>query len=104
MAWNIDSAHTQVNFSVKHMMISTVRGNFSRFAGKLNLNLEQPELSSVEGTVETASIDTRDANRDAHLRSADFFDSEKYPVMSFRSTGITSKGEGEKSGRSHVDL
>ena len=94
MAWTIDSAHTQVEFAVKHMMIATVRGRFTRFSGTLNINENQPELSTAEGVIETASVDTHDPNRDAHLRSPDFFDSEKYPNMTFRSTGITRVGEG----------
>jgi polyisoprenoid-binding protein YceI len=93
MAWTIDSAHTQVEFAVKHMMISTVRGRFTRFSGTLNVNEQQPELSSAEGSIEAASIDTHDANRDAHLRSADFFDAEKFPALTFRTTKITPDGE-----------
>ena len=93
MAWIIDSAHTQVEFAVKHMMISTVRGRFTRFSGTLNVNEEQPLLSSAEGSIEAASIDTHDANRDAHLRSADFFDAEKFPALTFRTTKVTAEGD-----------
>ena len=94
MAWIVDNAHTHVGFSVKHMMISTVRGEFTKFSGTLNLNEQQPELSTAEGTIDVTSISTRDANRDAHLRSADFFDAEKYPTISFRSAKVTQTGEG----------
>ncbi len=93
MAWAIDTAHTEIEFAVKHMMIATVRGHFTKFAGSLDINPDNLEQSSAEGTVEVASVDTRDANRDNHLRSADFFDAEKYPVMSFKSTKIEKAGE-----------
>ncbi len=93
MAWVIDTAHTSVEFSVKHMMISTVRGRFAKFSGTLNIDPQHPERSSVEGAVETASIDTREPNRDQHLRSADFFDAEKYPTISFLSRRIEPQGD-----------
>lgn len=95
MAWKIDAAHSAVEFSVKHMMIATVRGRFESFDGKINVDPRDLLKSSVEGRVETASINTRDANRDAHLRSADFFDAEKFPYMTFRSTSIERTGDGE---------
>ncbi len=94
MPWVIDSAHSQVEFSVRHMMISTVRGRFDKFSGTLNINEAQLEASSVEGSVETASVNTHDPNRDTHLRSPDFFDAEKYPSMTFRSGKITRVEEG----------
>ncbi len=94
MAWVIDPAHTVIEFSAKHMMITTVRGRFTRFNGELTIDEEQLERSRVEGTVETASVDTGETNRDAHLRSADFFEPERYPLMTFRSTGITRSGKG----------
>jgi polyisoprenoid-binding protein YceI len=93
MSWKVDQAHTLVEFSVKHMMISTVRGRFHNFSGTLNLDEEYPERSSIEGVVEVASLDTHEPNRDAHLRSADFFDVEKYPTMKFRSTRIEKTGD-----------
>jgi polyisoprenoid-binding protein YceI len=93
MAWVIDNAHTSLGFSAKHMMISTVRGRFTKFTGTLNVDTDNLTLSSVEGAVETASVDTNEPNRDAHLRSADFFDAEKFPVMTFKSTRITAKGD-----------
>jgi polyisoprenoid-binding protein YceI len=94
MPWVIDLAHSQLEFSVRHMMISTVRGRFNKFSGTLNINEAQLEASSAEGTAETASINTNDPNRDTHLRSPDFFDAEKYPLMSFRSGKITRVEEG----------
>ncbi len=88
MAWTLDNTHSTVDFTVKHMMIATVRGRFKDFEGTLELNEENPSASRIEGTVDVASIDTNDANRDGHLRSADFFEVEKFPTMHFRSTRI----------------
>src|SRR6185295_3016656 len=95
MAWTIDAAHTLVEFSVKHMMITTVRGRFTKFDGTLNINDEHPERSTVEGTIQTASIDTHEPKRDEHLRSADFFDAEKYPTITFRSRRIEPTGDNQ---------
>lgn len=88
MTWIIDPAHSLVEFSVKHMMITTVRGRFNSFSGTLNLDEAHPENSYIEGTIDVASIDTREPNRDAHLRSPDFFDVDKYPTITFRSKRI----------------
>ena len=88
MAWNIDNAHSMVEFSVKHMMIATVRGRFTAFSGTVSVDPDNQLKSSVRGSVQAASIDTHDANRDAHLRSADFFDAEKYPTLDFVSKRI----------------
>jgi polyisoprenoid-binding protein YceI len=93
MTWQIDPVHSQATFSVKHMMVSTVRGQFRVLSGKLELDEEHPEHSSVEAQVETASIDTHDPNRDGDLRSANFFEAEKYPVITFKSTKVEPKGE-----------
>jgi polyisoprenoid-binding protein YceI len=95
MAWVIDNAHTRIGFSVKHMMITTVHGTFSKFSGNMKLDAENPQKSYVEGTIETASVNTNEDKRDGHLRSADFFDAEKYPVMTFRSTRIELTGKDE---------
>lgn len=86
--WIIDPAHTVVEFSVKHMMIATVRGNFGKVEGNLKLDEQDPSRSMVEAKVDVASIDTRQQDRDAHLRSADFFDVEHHPTMEFRSTRV----------------
>ena len=86
--WNIDPVHSVAEFKVKHMMISNVRRQFPRVKGKLTLDEADPTRSHVEATIETASIETHDALPDAHLKSADFFDVEKFPVLSFKSTGI----------------
>lgn len=88
MAWNIDPVHSQVTFSVKHMMVSTVKGNFKVFGGKLEIDEQHPENSWVEAQADAASVDTRESNRDNHLRSADFFDAENYPTISFKSKKV----------------
>jgi len=96
MAWQIDTAHSHVSFSVRHMMVSTVRGEFQKIlGGEVSLNEEHLGESSVKAEVDAASISTRDANRDNHLRSADFFDVEKYPTITFQSTKIESLGDNE---------
>ena len=86
--WNIDPAHSVVEFKVKHMMISNVKGSFPKVSGVLTLDEANPAASKVEASVEVASIETRDAQRDGHLKSADFFDVEKYPTMTFVSTAV----------------
>lgn len=88
MSWQVDYAHTQIQFSVRHMMIAKVRGTFEKFNVLLNLDEERPERTTVQAQIETASINTRDAQRDAHLRSADFFNSETYPLMTFVSDRV----------------
>ena len=86
--WNIDLNHSGVNFSIRHMVISKVRGRFTKFTGLLNLDDQDITRSVVEATIDAASIDTGVEQRDTHLRSADFFDVEKYPELRFRSTRI----------------
>ena len=88
MAWTLDNAHTNVGFSVRHMMVSKVKGRFGDFDATLSINEQQPDQSSVEARIRTASIDTREPQRDAHLRSPDFFDAEQHPEMIFRTTGV----------------
>ena len=88
MYWKIDPAHSEINFSVRHMMISNVRGRFETFSGEVNFDEAQPGLSTVEVLVDVASINTRDPQRDAHLRSPDFFDAERYPQLKFSSKSI----------------
>ncbi len=85
--WTLDPSHSEVQFSVRHMMISKVRGTFGVKAATLTAP-ENPLEATVEATVDVASIDTKDEGRDNHLRSADFFDVETYPTMEFRSTGV----------------
>jgi polyisoprenoid-binding protein YceI len=91
--WQIDPAHTEVGFSVKHLMISTVRGRFAGVKGTIVLDEVNPASSSVEVEIDAATIDTRAQQRDAHLRSADFFEVEKYPTMTFRSSRVERVGD-----------
>lgn len=93
--WNIDAVHSVAEFKVKHMMISNVKGQFTGVTGTLVLNESDLASSRVDATIDAASISTRDAQRDAHLKSADFFDVEKYPTLTFKSTRISRVGEGE---------
>ena len=88
MSWQLDKSHTNVMFSVRHMMITKVRGSFEKLDGTVELDQAHPENTRVEVNIETASINTRDEKRDAHLRSPDFFNSEQFPLMSFKSTGV----------------
>ena len=92
MKWNIDTAHTLVQFSVRHMMLAKVRGQFEKFGGTVNLDEAHPENTSVDIKVDTASINTRKSKRDDHLRSPDFFDAEKYPHISFDSKRVEVTG------------
>lgn len=86
--WTIDAAHTEAAFAVKHMMISTVRGRFSDVQGQVSFDPAALSTGSVSVTVNVASVDTREAQRDAHLRSVDFFDVEKFPVLTFKSRRV----------------
>jgi len=95
--WNLDPAHTMAEFKIKHMMIANVKGRFSKISGVLILDESKLANSSVEASIEAASIETHDANRDGHLKSADFFDVEKFPTLNFKSTGIGVVGDGELS-------
>src|SRR5580704_3356478 len=95
--WNIDPAHSIAEFKVMHMMIANVKGHFSRVSGVLIRDESDPANDRVEAAIEAASLDTRDEQRDAHLKSADFFHVEKFPTLHFQSTGIKIVGEGELS-------
>ena len=86
--WNIDPVHSGINFSIRHMVVSKVRGRFGTYTGTLELDDADLTRSFVEATIDAASIDTGTAQRDVHLRSADFFDVERYPELRFRSTRI----------------
>lgn len=90
--WEIDPTHSEVSFTVKHMMVSKVRGSFKEFSGSIT-TASDVLASSVEAEIDLASIDTRNESRDAHVRSADFFDVENHPKMTYRSTGIRPSGE-----------
>ena len=95
VTWKLDPAHSAAEFKVKHMMISNVKGSFSGLNGTLTEDTADPSRSRVEATIDVASLNTGDAQRDGHLKSADFFEAEKYPQMTFRSTKVERKGEGE---------
>jgi polyisoprenoid-binding protein YceI len=100
--WQIDAAHTTVEFAVKHMMITTVKGRFASVDGSLYVDENHPAAPELEVTIDTASLDTREAKRDAHLRSPDFFDAETYPVITFKAHHI--EGDPTGSFRLHGDL
>ncbi|QDG50508.1 YceI family protein [Persicimonas caeni] len=95
MSWNFDAAHSKIGFAVRHMMISKVRGDFKEFDVDLRLDPHNLEDSSVSVTVQVDSIDTNNADRDGHLRSADFFATDEYPTMTFESTGFRDAGDGD---------
>lgn len=89
--WTLDTSHSSLNFSVRHLMVSKVRGRFNVFSGKLDVDTSG-KLKSAQGTVDVKSIDTQNAKRDAHLRAEDFFEAAKYPTMKFVTTKVTHKG------------
>jgi polyisoprenoid-binding protein YceI len=91
--WKIDPVHSEVGFTVRHLMVSKVRGRFTAFDGTFVTGVD-PLDSSVAATVQLDSIDTGNADRDAHVRSADFFDTEQYPTLTYRSTAIRPHGDG----------
>ncbi len=93
--WNIDPAHSVAEFKVKHMMISNVKGQFAKITGRLTLDESDLADSHIEALIEASSIETRDAQRDAHLKSADFLDVEKFPTLPFKSTRISLVRDGE---------
>lgn len=86
--WKLDPSHSAVEFSVKHLMFTTVKGRFDDLEGTIVANDDSPEHASVDVTIKAASIDTRTEQRDAHLRSADFLDADKFPLITFKSTRI----------------
>ena len=90
--WNIDPSHSAIAFTVRHMVVSKTRGRFTKWSGQLRFDPDDPAASSVEVTIDPASVDTADAQRDAHLRSADFFDVDKFPLATFRSTKVEGRG------------
>ena len=95
MTYKIDPAHSTAQFVVRHMMITNVRGAFSNIQGSVTWDPANPGLSAVEAVIDTTTINTNDATRDGHLKSGDFLEVEKYPTMTFKSTGVESEGEGE---------
>jgi len=93
--WAIDPTHSEIGFKVKHMMFTNVSGKFNTFEATITNEDDQFETSAIQFTADTASVDTNNTDRDNHLKSADFFDVEKFPVVSFVSTGIKKVNEGE---------
>lgn len=102
MSWNIDTAHSQITFSVRHMMIANVHGRFENFSGIFEINEQDPTLSSVDVTIDAASINTKEAQRDAHLKSPDFLNTAEYPTITFKSTRVEKLGADR--GRIYGDL
>jgi len=90
--WSIDPSHSDVSFTVRHLMVSKVRGKFARFSGTIEI-ADHPLDSQVEATIEVASVDTSDEGRDNHLRTGDFFAADEYPTLTYRSTGIRRAGD-----------
>jgi polyisoprenoid-binding protein YceI len=95
-AYKIEGSHTQAGFAVKHLLISTVRGEFGKTEGTVVIDPADLTRSSVEATIDATTVDTRDAKRDEHLRNADFFDTAKFPTITFKSTKVEKAGEGLK--------
>lgn len=93
--WDLDPSHTIVGFSARHAMVTKVRGRFSDFSGSIDIDGADPAKSSTSVTIETASLSTNNDDRDTHVRSADFLDVEKFPTMSFTSTGVKATGDNE---------
>lgn len=100
--WNLDPAHSSADFTVRHMMVTNVRGSFGNLSGTINFDPENPGASSVEATIDVATINTGVEDRDNHLRSADFFEVEKYPNITFKSTDV--KVTGDNSAKITGDL
>lgn len=90
--WNLDKSHSGVNFSVRHMMITNVRGSFNEFSADVTADADDLSTANVSFTIDVNSIDTRDEGRDGHLKSPDFFNAEQYPNITFTSTGLKRKG------------
>lgn len=91
--WQIDPKHSTAEFAVRHMMVTTVKGHISRIEGTIRFDETEPTRSTVEVTLDAATIDTRDPQRDAHLRSGDFLDADQFPRITFRSTRIEHAGD-----------
>ena len=99
ITYQIDPAHSSVHFSVRHLMLSNVRGEFTKVSGTIRFDPEKPALSTVEAAIEASSINTRDTQRDTHLKSPDFLDVEKYPTFTFRSRQVEAhQGGGQVKG------
>ncbi|MFD2328392.1 YceI family protein [Cohnella sp. GCM10020058] len=94
-AWGIDASHSSIDFSIRHLMISKVKGTFHTFEANVNADADDLTTADIELSIDLSSIDTRNADRDAHLRNADFFDVENHPKLIFKASNIVKTGEGE---------
>jgi polyisoprenoid-binding protein YceI len=102
--WAVDTAHSSVDFSIRHMMISKVKGSFDSFEAQIDADPQDLTSANIQVSIDVSSIDTKNTDRDAHLRTADFFDVENNPKLTFESTSITKKGDGEYSVNGNVNL
>lgn len=93
--WKIDTTHSHIGFKIKHMMFTNVKGNFGQYSASLEMAGEDFEKAKLQFEAEASSVNTNNADRDNHLRSADFFDAEQFPTLKFESTGISKKGGNE---------
>lgn len=93
MAWEIDQAHSLIEFSAKHMMVTTVKGRFTKFSGKIDIDEADPTASVVDVIIDANSVATGDEKRDGHLRSPDFFDAAQYPTLTYKSTRVERTGD-----------
>lgn len=93
--WNFDLVHSDIGFKVRHLMISKVRGHFNKWSGSLAVDEEHPEASKVSVEIDVSSLDTKEEQRDNHLRSADFLDAANFPVLRFESTSVKKTGDAE---------
>lgn len=100
--WNIDPSHTQSTFAVRHLVISTVRGEFKKTTGTVKIDEQNPASSAVDVTIDATTVHTREDKRDEHLRSPDFFNAKEFPQLTFKSTKV--ERTGETSGKLHGDL
>jgi polyisoprenoid-binding protein YceI len=102
--YKLDPAHTSINFAIRHMMVSKTRGSFGDFDGWFVYKADEPQTWHAEVTIQVASIDTGNEDRDNHLRSPDFFDVEKYPTMTFEATGVDMESEDEGTLRGNLTI